>query len=102
MTSSPSSAVSRHSSGTLTTVGGRVSAVDWEEAGAAQWEVTLRCPNCEWIATDVFEQDLVDQFDALRLHLEPRQAPKRMQHNFVDFDSFKPRHQRVREFMPED
>jgi hypothetical protein len=37
--------------------------IDWDEAGPSQWEVTLRCPNCEWIATDVFEQDLVDQFD---------------------------------------
>jgi hypothetical protein len=37
--------------------------IDWEEAGPERWEVTLRCPNCEWVATDVFEQELVDRFD---------------------------------------
>jgi len=36
---------------------------DWEEAGTAHWEVTLRCPNCEWSGTGVFEQDLVERFD---------------------------------------
>ena len=37
--------------------------VDWEEAGARHWEVTLRCPNCEWSATGVFEQAAVERFD---------------------------------------
>jgi hypothetical protein len=37
--------------------------VDWEEAGATHWEVTLRCPNCEWTGTGVFEQDVVERFD---------------------------------------
>jgi hypothetical protein len=37
--------------------------VDWEEAGDTHWEVTLRCPNCEWSGTGVFEQDLVERFD---------------------------------------
>jgi hypothetical protein len=37
--------------------------VEWEEAGATHWEVTLRCPNCEWSGTGVFEQDLVERFD---------------------------------------
>jgi hypothetical protein len=37
--------------------------IDWEEAGPTRWEVTLRCPNCLWIATDVFEQAIVDRFD---------------------------------------
>jgi hypothetical protein len=36
---------------------------EWEEAGATHWEVTLRCPNCEWTGTGVFEQDLVERFD---------------------------------------
>jgi hypothetical protein len=36
---------------------------EWEEAGATHWEVSLRCPNCEWIGTGVFEQDLVERFD---------------------------------------
>ena len=37
--------------------------LDWEEAGPAHWEVTLRCPNCEWVGTGVFDQDTVDRFD---------------------------------------
>jgi hypothetical protein len=37
--------------------------VDWEEAGDSHWEVTLRCPNCEWAGTGVFEQDTVERFD---------------------------------------
>ena len=37
--------------------------VDWEEAGDTHWEVTLRCPNCEWAGTGVFEQDVVERFD---------------------------------------
>jgi len=37
--------------------------VDWQEAGATHWEVMLRCPNCEWSGTGVFEQDIVERFD---------------------------------------
>jgi hypothetical protein len=37
--------------------------VDWEESGAEHWEVTLRCPNCEWSGTGVFDQDIVERFD---------------------------------------
>jgi hypothetical protein len=37
--------------------------LDWEESGATHWEVTLRCPNCEWSGTGVFEQTLVERFD---------------------------------------
>ena len=37
--------------------------VDWEEAGASHWQVTLRCPNCEWVGTGVFEQEVVEAFD---------------------------------------
>jgi hypothetical protein len=36
---------------------------EWEEAGVTHWEVTLRCPNCEWAGTGVFEQELVERFD---------------------------------------
>jgi hypothetical protein len=35
----------------------------WDEAGPENWRVSLRCPNCEWAATGVFAQDLVDEFD---------------------------------------
>jgi hypothetical protein len=37
--------------------------VDWEESGDTHWEVTLRCPNCEWAGTGVFDQDIVERFD---------------------------------------
>jgi hypothetical protein len=37
--------------------------VEWDEAGATHWEVTLRCPNCEWSSTGVFEQGVVERFD---------------------------------------
>ncbi len=37
--------------------------MEWEEAGATHWEVTLRCPNCEWIGAGVFEQQTVERFD---------------------------------------
>jgi hypothetical protein len=37
--------------------------VDWEEAGSIHWQVTLRCPNCEWVGTGVFEQTIVERFD---------------------------------------
>ena len=28
-----------------------------------QWEVLLRCPNCEWTHLGVFDQAVVDSFD---------------------------------------
>lgn len=37
--------------------------LEWEEAGETHWEVTLRCPNCEWSGTGVFEQACVERFD---------------------------------------
>ena len=35
----------------------------WSEASPTHWEVTLRCPNCEWSETDVFDQATVERFD---------------------------------------
>jgi len=37
--------------------------IHWEEAGPENWRVSLRCPNCEWEATGIFPQDVVDHFD---------------------------------------
>lgn len=37
--------------------------VQWEEAGAQSWSVTLRCPECEWIESGVFSQGQCDRFD---------------------------------------
>ena len=36
---------------------------EWDEAGSTHWEVALRCPNCEWNSTGVFQQELVERFD---------------------------------------
>ncbi len=35
----------------------------WEEAGPEDWEVSLRCPDCEWQRTGVYHQDAVERFD---------------------------------------
>ncbi len=37
--------------------------VQWEEAGPRSWNVTLRCPECEWTEAGVFPQDQCDRFD---------------------------------------
>jgi hypothetical protein len=37
--------------------------IDWEPVGKTHWRVMLRCPNCEWHGSGVFEQDVVDRFD---------------------------------------
>jgi hypothetical protein len=42
---------------------GLVYPTDWQEAGPNHWDVELRCPNCEWRASGVYAQDVVEQFD---------------------------------------
>ena len=37
--------------------------VEWEEASPTHWEVQLRCPNCEWQTTGLYDQETVDRFD---------------------------------------
>lgn len=37
--------------------------VEWDEATGTSWEVSLRCPNCEWTGAGIFEQDVTDRFD---------------------------------------
>ena len=37
--------------------------VAWEEADQTRWEVSLRCPNCEWTTTDIFEEEAIQRFD---------------------------------------
>ncbi len=44
---------------------GLVYPTEWEEAGATHWEVTRRCPNCEWTATGTYSQAAVERFDEL-------------------------------------
>lgn len=40
-----------------------VSPVAWEEAGGSHWDVTLHCPNCDWLGGGVFAEALVERFD---------------------------------------
>jgi hypothetical protein len=35
----------------------------WGEAGHAHWDVTLHCPNCDWIGGGVYDEGLVERFD---------------------------------------
>jgi len=37
--------------------------IAWDEADRASWEVSLRCPNCEWCATGIFEEEIIQRFD---------------------------------------
>ena len=37
--------------------------VQWDEAGPKSWNVTLRCPECEWTEAGVFTQAQCDRFD---------------------------------------
>jgi hypothetical protein len=37
--------------------------VDWAEAGPDHWQVTLRCPECEWVDSGTFTQRTVERFD---------------------------------------
>lgn len=37
--------------------------IEWEEAGSEHWEVSLRCPECEWRGTGVYEQQTVERLD---------------------------------------
>jgi hypothetical protein len=37
--------------------------VNWSEASQTHWEVMLRCPNCEWLESGIFDQETVERFD---------------------------------------
>ena len=37
--------------------------VEWEEVSPTDWEVSLRCPGCEWHHVGIYDQDTVDRFD---------------------------------------
>lgn len=37
--------------------------VEWDEHDDLNWEVSLRCPNCEWNTIGLYAQDVVDRFD---------------------------------------
>ncbi len=37
--------------------------VAWEAAGRRRCRVSLRCPDCEWTFTDVFDEAAMDRLD---------------------------------------
>lgn len=37
--------------------------VGWEERRGDSWEITLRCPNCEWWHTGEYHDEQVERFD---------------------------------------
>jgi hypothetical protein len=36
---------------------------DWEQVGDSEWDLHLRCPNCEWHGRGVFPQAVVESLD---------------------------------------
>jgi hypothetical protein len=36
---------------------------DWEPAGRGRWRVDLRCPECEWFDSGIYDQEVMDAFD---------------------------------------
>jgi hypothetical protein len=40
-----------------------VQPVNWHEQGGGNWNVELRCPECEWWGRDSYSQDEVDRYD---------------------------------------
>ncbi|MGI8714643.1 MAG: hypothetical protein ACR2NR_15995 [Solirubrobacteraceae bacterium] len=40
-----------------------VQPVRWIEAPQGFWELTLNCPNCEWLDEGVFDQDQIDELE---------------------------------------
>jgi hypothetical protein len=40
-----------------------VQPANWHEQGDGQWNVELRCPECEWWGRDSYSQDEVDRYD---------------------------------------
>jgi hypothetical protein len=37
--------------------------VAWEESGPTHWDVTLHCPNCDWLERGVFPEEVVERLD---------------------------------------
>ncbi len=40
-----------------------VQPIQWGETANGFWELTLHCPNCDWVTKGVFDQDQVDAFE---------------------------------------
>jgi predicted RNA-binding Zn-ribbon protein involved in translation (DUF1610 family) len=37
--------------------------LDWAQSDEAHWTVDLRCPECEWHGSGVYDQEILDRFD---------------------------------------
>lgn len=37
--------------------------LDWREAPQGFWELTLHCPNCDWLEEGIFDQEQIDVFE---------------------------------------
>jgi hypothetical protein len=37
--------------------------IDWAPGEPGYWQVTLRCPDCEWRGSGTYHQTVVDRFD---------------------------------------
>lgn len=42
---------------------GLVQPVEWGETSGGCWELSLHCPNCDWVSEGVFDQAQVDAFE---------------------------------------
>ena len=40
-----------------------VQPIAWGETAGGCWELTLHCPNCDWLTEGIFDQDQVDTFE---------------------------------------
>lgn len=45
--------------------GERVHPLEWHEVDEDRWELQVRCPDCRWRTTDVFEHSDVQRYDDL-------------------------------------
>ena len=43
--------------------GERVHPIDWHEVEDMRWEISLRCPDCEWSEVERFDQTEVERYD---------------------------------------
>ena len=37
--------------------------IDWHEVEDMRWEISLRCPDCEWSEVERFDQTEVERYD---------------------------------------
>jgi hypothetical protein len=45
----------------------RVHPLDWREVEDMRWELDVRCPDCRWTGSDVYEQPEVERYDDVLL-----------------------------------